>query len=103
MATLIGDRERTIVAMATARSWRDPKYKMRLMAQPKSVLAEEGLDFPEGTVVEVIDGADPAEHRNSNESVRYIRLGDAPASADLITTQVENDDFPSVLILLLTS
>ena len=38
-----------------ARSWTDPDYKARLIANPASVLAEDGIEAPNGASVRVID------------------------------------------------
>lgn len=38
-----------------AKSWTDPAYKQRLMADPKSVLASEGIQVPDQANVKVID------------------------------------------------
>jgi nitrile hydratase alpha subunit len=60
-----GDRDRTIVAMVTARAWRDPAFRQRLVSDPKSVLAEEGLEVPAGTDVQVFE---------DTATVKYVNL-----------------------------
>lgn len=38
-----------------AKSWTDPDFKKRLMADPKSTLAGEGIQVPDNANVKVID------------------------------------------------
>jgi hypothetical protein len=78
------DRESTIIAMVTARAWRDPGYKARVLRKPREVLAEEGLEFPPGIQVRAV--ADTAD-------VTYIvldrDLADAAEAAAFLTPRIQ--------------
>jgi hypothetical protein len=41
-----------------ARAWCDEGFMKRLRSEPRAVLAENGLDLPEGTEVQVEEGAE---------------------------------------------
>ena len=49
---------RTALARLFAACWKDDALKTRFMADPKGVLAEYGLDIPEGVVVKVVEDAE---------------------------------------------
>lgn len=74
-----GDRDSTLVAMVTARAWRDPAFRDRLVTTPKALLAEEGLEFPEDLEVVVLE---------DTPSVKYINLArdttDAKQALDIL-------------------
>jgi hypothetical protein len=70
--SISGDRENTIMAMVTARSWRDPEYRQRLLDQPKTVLTEEGFEFPADAVVKIL---------RETETTKYINLARDTADA----------------------
>lgn len=60
-----GDRDATIVAMVTARAWRDPGFRDRLLSDPKPLLAAEGLEIPEDVDVRILE---------DTPSVKYLNL-----------------------------
>ena len=70
-----------------ARSWTDDDYRTRLLANPNSVLAEDGIEAPNGASVRVID-QQPNEISQSDAD-RYdmkafcspITVGGKPGSA----------------------
>ncbi len=67
-----GDRARTIVSLAAARSWRDPEYRARLVAEPKAVLADEGLELEDYVEVRVLE---------DTETLKYLPLTRGTADA----------------------
>jgi hypothetical protein len=85
------DRESTIIAMVTARAWRDPGYKARVLREPREVLAEEGLEFPQGIEVKAV--ADTPD-------VAYIildrDLADAAEAAAFLTPKIQAPGAPRV-------
>ena len=46
------------LASLFAACWKDEALKARFMADPKAVLAEHGMDVPEGLDVRVVENAD---------------------------------------------
>ncbi|MFC1579770.1 NHLP leader peptide family RiPP precursor [Thermodesulfobacteriota bacterium] len=45
-------------AKVVAKAWADEDYKQRLMADPVSLLAEEGIEVPEGVQLKVVEATD---------------------------------------------
>lgn len=75
-------RDTTILAMVTARCWGDAQYRAEVFANPRAVLTEEGLYFPEDLelcAVESIVQVDP----DAGPGVRYVVLPPPPSSTDL--------------------
>ena len=62
-----GDKGRTIWAQINARAWQDPDYRKRLLADPKGVLKAEGISFPDGMDVRVLE---------ETSAVKWIVLAD---------------------------
>ena len=58
-------------AKIIVRAWKDPEFKARLLADPKTVCRENGLELPEETNLEVLE----QEH----EKLLFIVPSDAPA------------------------
>ena len=50
------------LASLFAACWKDEALKARLMADPKAVLAEHGMDVPDGMYVKVVENADNCVH-----------------------------------------
>ena len=50
------------LASLFAACWKDEALKARFMADPKAVLAEHGMDVPDGTDVKVVENADNCVH-----------------------------------------
>jgi len=46
------------VGQVVANAWADPDYKERLKADPSAVLAEQGLEVPEGIEVRIVENTD---------------------------------------------
>ena len=44
------------------RSWRDPVFKRRLLADPGAVFAEEGFPVPPGTKIQVVEDSPNLHH-----------------------------------------
>ena len=61
-------------AKLIAKSWSDPAFKKRLIAEPAAVLGESGVKIPQGTKVKVLEST-PAEW--------VIVIPPAPASGEL--------------------
>ncbi|GGL79949.1 hypothetical protein GCM10010129_24490 [Streptomyces fumigatiscleroticus] len=69
-----GDREQAVVAMVVARAWRDDAFRAAFVADPRAVLADEGLEYPETTRVVVLEDTDRA---------KYVCLPDDAGPGDL--------------------
>jgi hypothetical protein len=50
------------IAALFAACWKDEALKARFMADPKAVLAEHGMDVPDGMDVKVVENADNCVH-----------------------------------------
>jgi hypothetical protein len=59
---LTGSRDNAIVALITARTWRDADYKARFLQNPKEVLAEEGIELPGDVEVRVLEDTGTVKH-----------------------------------------
>ena len=66
--------ERNQLAELFAACWKDDALKQRFMSDPKSVLAEYGMDVPDGMDVKVVENADNCVH---------ITMPAAPGGNDL--------------------
>ena len=54
--------ERNQLAALFAACWKDDALKQRFMSDPKQVLAEYGMDVPDGMDVKVVENADNCVH-----------------------------------------
>ena len=54
--------ERNQLAALFAACWKDEALKARFMADPKAVLAEYGMDVPDGIDVNVVENSDNTVH-----------------------------------------
>ena len=54
--------ERNQLAELFAACWKDDALKQRFMSDPKAVLAEYGMDVPDGMDVKVVENADDCVH-----------------------------------------
>ena len=54
--------QKNALAQLFAKCWKDEALKARLMADPKAVLKEHGLDVPDGIDVKVVENADDCVH-----------------------------------------
>jgi hypothetical protein len=54
--------ERNKLAELFAACWKDEALKARFMADPKAVLAEYGMDVPDGIDVNVVENSDNTVH-----------------------------------------
>ena len=50
------------LALLFAACWKDEALKARFMSDPKAVLAEYGMDVPDGMDVKVVENADNCVH-----------------------------------------
>ena len=54
--------ERNQLAALFAACWKDEALKARFMSDPKAVLAEHGIDVPDGIAVNVVENSDNTVH-----------------------------------------
>ena len=54
--------ERNALAELFAACWKDEALKARFMSDPKAVLAEHGIDVPDGIDVNVVENSDNTVH-----------------------------------------
>ena len=54
--------QRNQLAALFAACWKDEALKQRFMADPKAVLAEYGMDVPDGMDVNVVENTDTTVH-----------------------------------------
>ena len=54
--------QKNALAQLFAACWKDEALKARFMADPKAVLAEHGMDVPDGMDVKVVENADNYVH-----------------------------------------
>ncbi|MEE2907120.1 MAG: NHLP leader peptide family RiPP precursor [Planctomycetota bacterium] len=54
--------QRKALAQLFAACWKDEALKARFQSDPKAVLAEYGMDVPEGMVVKVVENSDNCVH-----------------------------------------
>ena len=54
--------ERNQLAELFAACWKDETLKQRFMADPKAVLAEYGMDVPDGMDVNIVENTDNTVH-----------------------------------------
>ena len=54
--------QRNQLADLFAACWKDEALKQRFMADPKTVLAEYGMDVPDGMAVNVVENTDTTVH-----------------------------------------
>ena len=54
--------QKNALARLFATCWKDEALKDRFMADPKAVLAEHGLNVPDGIHVKVVENADDCVH-----------------------------------------
>jgi hypothetical protein len=56
-----------------ARAWCDEGFMERLRSDPRNVLAEHGMEVPEGVEVQVVEGPEAAV-ADGHDAVRYLTL-----------------------------
>ncbi len=79
-----------------ARAWEDEAFKQRLLADPKATLVAEGLTFPEGAEVRVVEPNDrlvyfplpPKPEGLSPEELSSIAGGTTPYYSGVITCRM---------------
>ena len=69
---LNGDRDRTIYAMMVARIWKDPDYRKKFLADPKTALTREGINVTNGANLQVVE---------DSPTVKYVILKGDPAES----------------------
>ena len=73
--------ERNQLAELFAACWKDDALKARFMSDPKSVLAEYGMDVPDGMDVNVVENSDNTVHITMPMAPRRNELSDEELSA----------------------
>ena len=73
--------ERNQLAELFAACWKDDALKQRFMNDPKAVLAEYGMDVPDGLDVKVVENADNCVHITMPMAPRGNDLSDEELSA----------------------
>jgi hypothetical protein len=69
------------LASLFAACWKDEALKARLMSDPKAVLAEHGMDVPDGMDVKVVENADNCVHITMPAPpIGHLQLSDAELS-----------------------
>ena len=70
------------LALLFAACWKDEALKARFMADPKAVLAEHGMDVPDGMDVKVVENADNCVHLTiPAPPSEYMELSDEELSS----------------------
>jgi hypothetical protein len=77
------DEQARAYGRIVAKAWGDEAFKQRLLADPVSVLAAEGLIVPRGSEVRVVENTD---------KLVYFMLPARPAGADLSDEQLSQVD-----------
>ena len=54
--------KRNALAKLFAACWKDEALKVRFMSDPKAVMAEHGMDVPDGIDVNVVENSDNCVH-----------------------------------------
>ena len=70
--------QRNQLAALFAACWKDEALKARFMSDPKAVLAEHGIDVPDGIDVNVVENSDNTVH---------ITMPTAPAGVGDLTNE----------------
>ena len=78
-----------------AACWKDDALKQRFMSDPKVVLAEHGMDVPEGMNVKVVENVDntvhitlplaPEGHQELSDAELSAAAGGSPVTAAIVT------------------
>jgi len=69
--------EELLWSQIVARAWCDEGFMKRLRSDPRNVLAEHGMEVPEGMEVKVVEGAEVAVV-DDPDAVRYLTLPVSP-------------------------
>jgi hypothetical protein len=64
-------------SQVVAQAWCDERFMKRLRSSPQDVLAEYGLEVPEGTAVEVVEGTE-VEVLEHSDTVLRLTLPPSP-------------------------
>jgi hypothetical protein len=71
-------------SQVVARAWCDQDFKERLLSDPRNVLSEHGVDVPEGTEVQVVEGAEvKVEDTGQARRFTFTAPPDEPMEEDL--------------------
>ena len=86
--------QRNQLAELFAACWKDETLKQRFMSDPKAVLAEYGMDVPDGMAVNVVENTDntvhitmpapPSGHGDLSDEELSNAAGGSPALEDIV-------------------
>jgi hypothetical protein len=82
------------LASLFAACWKDEALKARFMSDPKAVLAEYDMDFPDGMDVKVVENADNCVHitmpaaPDGHHELSDEELSNAAGGADTVCLQL---------------
>ena len=93
--------QRNKLADLFAACWKDEALKQRFMADPKAVLAEYGMDVPDGMNLNVVENGDttvhitmpapPSGHQDlSDEELRNVAGGVGPCQQSVVSCALAN-------------
>lgn len=74
---------RSAYAKILAKAWTDEAFKQRLLASPRTVLEEHGIDAPEGIEFKVVE---------QTNSVIHLILPPRPVSGEITAEALEKRD-----------
>jgi hypothetical protein len=70
--------EEQVWSQVVARAWCDEGFMSQLRSDPRAVLAEHGLEVPEDTDVEVLEGDEVQVLKNTNSKYHFILTASPP-------------------------
>ncbi len=73
-----GEKDRTVLALIVARSWKEESYRKRFVSDPAAVLGEEGVTVPKGIDLKVLEDGPGVKYVNLTRGANDSKLtGDA--------------------------
>jgi hypothetical protein len=102
LGTAVSKKERPMtepknqLASLFASCWKDEALKARFMSDPKAVLAEHGMDFPDGMDVKVVENADNCVHitmpapPSGHMELSDEELSNAAGGCNMVTSNMTN-------------
>jgi hypothetical protein len=64
--------EELVWSQIVARAWCDEGFMKRLRSEPRAMLAEHGLELPEGTEVKVVEGTEVKVVEDTNAVYHFV-------------------------------
>jgi len=84
------EKERTVLALIIARSWKDESYKKRFISEPSVVLKEEGVSVPEGIDLKVIEDGRELQSALNVGKTQYIILPTVPEDVNVDESSLDD-------------